>query len=40
MANIKPTLKEPVSPQSEKFEKDFKKTMVTNNLNIQETQEN
>jgi len=28
MAKIKPTLKDPISPQSEKFEKDFKKTMV------------
>ena len=28
MATIKPTHKEPISPQSEKFEKDFKKTMV------------
>lgn len=37
---IKPTLKDPVSPQSQKFEKDFKKSMITNNLNIQETQEN
>ena len=40
MANIKPTFKEPISPQSEKFEKDFKKSMVTHNLNIRETQEN
>ncbi|RLF57323.1 MAG: hypothetical protein DRN27_08025, partial [Thermoplasmata archaeon] len=40
MANIKQTFKEPVSPQSEKFEKDFNKTMVTNNLNVRETQEN
>ena len=28
MAAIKPTNKEPISPQSEKFEKDFKKTMI------------
>ena len=28
MAKIKPTLDEPMSPQSQKFEKDFKKTMV------------
>ena len=28
MATIKPTHKEPISPQSQKFEKDFKKTMV------------
>ena len=39
MANIKPTFKEPISPQSKEFEKDFKKTMVTNNLNIREAQE-
>ena len=39
MANIKPTHKDPISPQSEKFEKDFKKSMVVNNLNIRETQE-
>jgi hypothetical protein len=39
MANIKPTHKEPISPQSKKFEKDFKKSMVTNNLNIRESQE-
>lgn len=29
MANFKPTLKDPMSPQSEKFEKNFKKTMIT-----------
>ena len=29
MANIKPTLREPMSPQSEKFEKNFKKAMIT-----------
>lgn len=40
MANIKPTFKEPISPQSEKFEKDFKKSMVTHNVNVRETQEN
>lgn len=40
MANIKPTFKEPISPQSEKFEKDFKKSMVTHNVNVHETQEN
>jgi len=28
MATIKPTHKDPISPQSEKFEKDFKKTMI------------
>ena len=28
MATIKPTNKEPISPQSTKFEKDFKKTMI------------
>ena len=28
MAAIKPTNKEPISPQSEKFEKDFKRTMI------------
>jgi hypothetical protein len=28
MAKFKPTLKEPMSPQSQEFEKDFKKTMV------------
>ena len=30
MTNFKPTLKDPMSPQSEKFEKDFKKSMVIN----------
>ena len=40
MANIKPTLKEPMSPQSEKFEKDFKKTMIrTGAPAIRETQD-
>lgn len=34
MENIKPTFKEPVSPQSEKFEKDFKKSMVSTTPNI------
>ena len=28
MATFKPTHKDPISPQSEKFEKDFKKTMI------------
>ena len=38
MARIKPTLKDPMSPQSEKFEKDFKKTMVKTGLhNIRES---
>jgi len=36
MANFKPTHKDPISPQSEKFEKDFNKTMVNNQLNISE----
>ena len=36
MATIKPTHKDPISPQSEKFEKNFKKTMVKNRLNIRE----
>ena len=37
MATIKPTHKDPISPQSEKFEKDFKKTMVKTGLhNIRE----
>jgi len=34
MANFKPTLKDPMSPQSEKFEKDYKKTMITTAPNI------
>lgn len=37
MATIKPTLKDPMSDQSVKFEKDFKKTMIKNQLNIHET---
>jgi len=38
MATIKPTLKDPISPQSEKFEKDFRKTMVRSGLpQIRET---
>jgi len=31
MATIKPTHKDPISPQSVKFEKDFKKTMIKTN---------
>jgi hypothetical protein len=34
MIKFKPTLKDPMSPQSEKFEKDFKKTMITKAPNV------
>lgn len=39
MAKIKPTHKEPISPQSQEFEKGFKKAMINHNLNIHENQE-
>lgn len=35
MTNFKPTLKDPMSPQSEKFEKNFKKSMITTAPNVQ-----
>jgi len=38
MAKIKPTHKEPLTPQSKEFEKDFKKAMVTHDINITEVQ--
>lgn len=37
MKNYKPTHKEPVNAHSKKFEKDFAKTMATNNLSLSES---
>lgn len=38
-ATFKPTLKEPVNKQSKNFENNFKKTMITHNVNLNEIDE-